>query len=141
MSKSPLLILLFPTLLFITSCALRLDANEDFGPQYEALTWLESNPNPYALAGNRFYSTKDAIAFVEMLYEVGAMEVLVTSIYDEDWRIKAEGGPYADTLIIRLPHDSEKRNGLFKIVNEEAAREGFSPEIDIGQETLLLWWD
>ena len=108
MKKTLLLILLFPTLLFFTSCVLRLDKNVDLGPQYEALAWLESNPNPYALAGNRFHSTEDAIAFVEMLYEAGAVEVLVTNIYDEDWRIEAEGGPYADSLIIHLPQDSEK---------------------------------
>jgi hypothetical protein len=141
MMKSLLLILMFPILLLTTSCSLRLDENNDFGPQFEALAWLESNPNPYALAGNRFYSTKDAIAFVNMLYEAGAVEVLVTNIYDEDWRIQAEGGPYADTLIVRLPQDTEKRKKLFEISNDEAVREGFSPERDIGQETLMLWWD
>lgn len=141
MTKSLGLFLLLPTLLFITSCALRLDQNEHLEPQYEAIEWLESNPNPYALAGNRFYSTEDAIAFVEKLYEAGATEVIVTSIYDEDWRIKAEGGPYADTLIVHLPQDSEKRKKLFEISNDEAVREGFSPERDVGQETLLLWWD
>jgi hypothetical protein len=141
MMKSLLLILLFPIMLLTTSCSLRLDENEDFGPQYEALAWLASNPNPYALAGNRFYSTEDAITFVEMLYEAGAVEVLVTNIYDEDWRIKAEGGPYADSLIIHLPQDIEKRKRLFEISNDEAVREGFSPERDVGQETLILWWD
>ena len=141
MTKYLGLFLLFPILLLTTSCSLRLDKYEDLGSQYEALAWLASNPNPYALAGNRFYSTEDAIAFVEMLYEAGAVEVLVTNIYDEDWRIEAEGGPYADTLILRLPQDSEKRKRLFEISNDEAVREGFSPERDTGQETLLLWWD
>jgi hypothetical protein len=141
MTKSFLLILLFPVWLLITSCAPGLDENKDLGPQYEAIDWLESNPSPYALAGNRFYSTEDAIAFVEKLYEAGATEVFVTNIYDEDWRIEAEGGPYADTLIVHLPQDSEKRKKLFQISNDEAVREGFSPERDVGQETLLLWWD
>lgn len=111
------------------------------GPKYEAKTWLEANPHPYALAGNRFASTKEAIAFVELLYEHGAVEVLVTGIYDEDWRIESEGGPYADTLIIRLPSDPSLREGIFDLVNEEARKEGFVAERDIGQEELLLWWD
>jgi hypothetical protein len=113
----------------------------DLGPRYEAREWLESNPNPYALAGNRFDSTEEALAFVEALYEAGAQQVWVTGIYDEDWRIEAEGGPYADTLIVRLPAKADARRALFKIAGEEAVREGFSPDRDTGQDELLLWWD
>jgi hypothetical protein len=141
MLKSLRLFILLSTSFIITSCAQVLVENYDLGPRYEAVSWLESNPNPYAFAGNRFYSTEDALVFVKMLYEVGAVEVLVTNVYDEDWRIELEGGPYADTLIIHLPQDSEKRKKLFEISNDEAVREGFSPERDVGQETLLFWWD
>jgi hypothetical protein len=95
----------------------------------------------YALAGSRFASTEEAIAFVALLYEHGAVEVLVTGIYDEDWRIESEGGPYADTPIIRLPSDPSLREGLFDLANEEARKEGFVTERDTGQEELLLWWD
>ncbi|HEY44011.1 MAG TPA: hypothetical protein G4O11_08530 [Anaerolineae bacterium] len=124
-----------------TSCSQGHQQSGSLGPRYEAEAWLESNPNPNAFAGNRFTSTEEALAFVETLYEHGAREVLVTGIRDEDWRIELEGGPYADVLIIRLPSEPMQRDLLFQIANEEMTREGFSPEADIGQEELLLWWD
>jgi hypothetical protein len=122
-----------------TACSQPDSQTLDPGPRYEARAWLESNPNPCAFAGNRFDSTEEAVAFVEALYQVGAQEVWITGIYDEDWRIEAEGGPHADTLIIRLPGRGADRHALFRIAGEEAVR--FSPEIDKGQEELLLWWD
>ena len=103
MQRVILPILLFFIWVTAASCSPQQGEIGELGPRYEALAWLESNPNPYALAGNRFTSTEDALIFVERLYEYGAVEVLVTGIYDEDWRIEAEGGPYADTLIVRLP--------------------------------------
>jgi hypothetical protein len=126
----------------ISSCS-PINGNQDdvLGPRYEARTWLEANPNPYAFAGNRFASTTEALTFVELLYEHGALEVFVTGIHDEDWRIESEGGPYADTLIIRLPSDPSLRGELFDLANEEIREEGFAPERDSGQEELLLWWD
>jgi hypothetical protein len=139
--KSLHFLLLVPVFVIATSCSQGRQQNVDLEPRYEAASWLESNPNPHALAGNRFTSTEEALTFVEALYEHGAPEVLVTGIYDEDWRIEAEGGPYADTLIIRLPPEVENRRMLFEIANEEATREGFSPVRDIGQDELLLWWD
>jgi hypothetical protein len=128
--------------ILVSSCFPVLKAQNDVrGPRYEAKAWLESNSNPYAFAGNRFASTQEALSFVELLYEHGAVEVLVTGIYDEDWRIESEGGPYADTLIIRLPSDPRIRDGLFELANEEMSQEGFDPENDDGQEELWLWWD
>jgi hypothetical protein len=109
--------------------------------RYEAREWLQSNPNESALAGNRFEGTADALAFVEHLYAEGAVHVSVTGISDEPWRIELEGGPYADTLIVELPADGSQRSVLFRICNEEAWREGFSPELDSGQREVLLWWD
>jgi hypothetical protein len=141
MLKSLYLLLLFPIILLTASCIPGQQANQDLKPQFEASAWLESNTNPSALAGNRFGSTAEALAFVKLLYEHGAVGVFVTDVDDEDWRIELEGGPYTDTLIVCLPSEPEKRKAIFEMVNEEAAREGFSPEKDIGQEELLLWWD
>lgn len=135
------LLLSISLLAIATSCSFGSSGNLDPEPRFEARAWLESNPNPYAFAGNRFASTEEALAFVNMLYEAGASEVYVTGIHDEEWRIDAEGGPYADTLIIHLPLDMESRKILFEISNEEAVSEGFLPEKDTGQEELLLWWD
>ena len=74
---------ILPILLFIiwvtaASCSPQQGEIGELGPRYEALDWLGSNPNPYALAGNRFTSTEDALIFVEKLYEYGAVKVLVT---------------------------------------------------------------
>ena len=104
-----------------------------------ALLWLEGNANPAALASNRFGETKNAIEFVRKLLEAGWEEVYVASLYTEEWRITAEGGPYADALILLLPENGRER--IFKIASEEAVRESFDPEPDIGQRELFLWWD
>ncbi len=109
--------------------------------RYEARTWLKDNPNPYAFAGNRFETKQEALDFIERLYSAGAVTVYVTNTHNEDWRIKQEGGPYADTLIVKLPTDPQKRRVIFRINSEEAQKEGFAPDADTGQNELLFWWD
>lgn len=142
MEKTVYKLICLVLLILISSCSPIYQVRDDIlGPRYEAKTYLESNPNPYAFAGNRFASTKAALLFVELLYEYGAAEVFVSNVYDEDWRIESEGGPYADTLIIRLPSDPAARKDLFRLGNEEMRQEGFAPERDTGQDELLLWWD
>ena len=116
----------------------KLDTNEN---RYEARSWLRENAHISALAGNRFSSKKEAIDFVESLYSAGATTVYVTNIFDEDWRLKEEGGPYADTIIVELPSDLVKRASLIKIMNEEIENEGFEPVSDTGQKEITLWWD
>jgi hypothetical protein len=98
--------------------------------RYEARSWIEENPNLYPLAGNRFETKQAAIEFVDQLYSIGAGTVYVTSICSEDWRIREEGGPYADRLIVILPADAQKRNDIFNIYTEEAEQEGLIPEVD-----------
>lgn len=110
-------------------------------PAHEAREWLKANSNPAALAGNRFDSSEEALAFVESLYAAGATQVLVSGILDEDWRIQREGGPYADTLIVILPTDPKQRAALFRMAAKEAEHEDFEPEVDRGQSQLVLWWD
>ncbi|NJN95587.1 MAG: hypothetical protein HC875_16490 [Anaerolineales bacterium] len=78
---------------------------------------------------------------MEQLYQVGAVKVYVAGLYEEEWRIAQNGGPYADTLIVDLPADSQKRRDLFRISNEESEKEGFEPETDGGQNELWFWWD
>ena len=65
----------------------------------------------------------------------------MTSVCSEDWRIREEGGPYADRLIVILPSDQKKREDIFQIYTEEAKQEGLVPEVDTGQKELLFWWD
>jgi hypothetical protein len=109
--------------------------------RYEARTWIIDNPNLYPLAGNRFETKQEALDFVEQLYSAGAETVYVTSVCSEDWRIREEGGPYADRLIVILPNDPQKRRDIFQINTKEAQNEGLVPEVDTGQYELLFWWD
>ena len=106
-----------------------------------ARSWLASNKNDSALATNRFDTTANAAAFVERLFSLGAVEVYVGDPMDEQGRIAREGGPYADTVIVKLPNDPDMRRTLFKLFATEARREGFTPVADVGQEHYLLWWD
>ena len=89
----------------------------------EARHWLAHNESRAALAGNRFGSTEAACAFVDQLYDSGAVLVEVANVLAEDWRIAQEGGPYADTLVVTLPTDAAQRHALFRIQAEEAEGE------------------
>jgi hypothetical protein len=106
-----------------------------------AIAWLDSNRNEYPLASNRFGRAAEARKFVQHLLDLGAIQVFVADPKEEESRIKLEGGPYADTLVVELPSSTEKRRQLFAIFTAEAAREGFAPEQDVGQPMVLLWWD
>lgn len=111
----------------------------------EAKEWLTSNDNKYALAGNRFASTEDAINFVDHLYKLGAIKVVIPkdSIYSDEKRINEEGGPYADALEITLPKSDRERDMLLSLAQKEAFDQGmeFNPESDVLSNKLLLWWD
>jgi hypothetical protein len=117
----------------------------------EAKEWLNSSKNECALAGNRFENTEDAIEFVEMLYEKGAIRITIEPM---------EGRTdYADTLIVELPQDKSKRDEILKIYYEEMENElgsidelllssGFpADEIEIIKEeaqnsdVIEFWWD
>lgn len=106
-----------------------------------ALDWLRSNKNESALATNRSGPTSAAIEFVDELFQAGATQVYVVSRFYEPERVAAEGGPYADELIVQLPGDPEQRVKLFEILAKETSSEGFDPPVDTGQNTETLWWD
>src|SRR2546430_690220 len=79
----------------------------------EARAWLSANANPSALATNKFHETARALAFVEELYAAGATEVLIDNILEEHHA--REGGPYANSLIIRFDKNSAASHRLLKI--------------------------
>ncbi len=110
-------------------------------PTPGAREWLKANTNPNGFASNRFDSLAKAVKFVESLYAAGATTVLVDGICDEPERLKDEGGPYADTLLVSLPEDQTARSAIFKIHKRESKREGFDPTPDAGQTELTFWWD
>lgn len=111
----------------------------------EAKEWLKENRNKHALAGNRFAGTKDAIKFVDKLYELGAVKVVISkdSIYDEKERVKKEGGPYADAIVVTLPNSESERVALFKVFKNEANSQGmeFDPSTDVRNGKVFVWWD
>jgi hypothetical protein len=107
----------------------------------EARAWLKRNKNPHAFAGNRFCRTDDALAFVESLYAAGAVEVLVDHIHPD--RNESEGGPYADTFIVRVPDDWTARLNVERFSEEEGP--GRTPpgdfRMDVRSRDIELWWD
>ena len=109
--------------------------------RYEARQWLQTNSNKLAFAGNRFGETINALNFVEDLYALGARKVEVTNIFNEKWRIRENGGPYADTLIVTLPDDSRQRYDLIELATAEMEKEGFPTGSNFGGRRLILWWD
>lgn len=102
----------------------------------EARSWLRHNPNPRALAANRFGNTTRALAFVVSLYELGAVEVLV-----DDPGVDSRGAPYADTLIVRC--DDHTRFDLERFCEEEGPRDVPEGDFTIRRrdDDLVLWWD
>jgi hypothetical protein len=132
----------YPTML--TSCVRGLTGSDDLigSPEkHEARAWLNQNKNDSPLASNRFETKAEAVEFVEKLYESGAEKVYVTNVDYDEYEVKEYGGPYADSLIVDLPKDKEKRAKLFAIHTAEVVEEGFLPQRDRGQATLFFWWD
>lgn len=108
----------------------------------EAREWLTHNPNPWPFAGNRFAGPHEALIFVNLLYELGAVRVLVDNIFDEAWRIEENGGPYADTLIVELPEDVEARAKLHELHEVEIVeKQGLELDRYLEEDTLIFWWD
>ncbi|TGE86017.1 hypothetical protein C7Y70_00525 [Pseudoalteromonas sp. KS88] len=132
------IVVIILVLLGVTFYFLKLNAPE-------AKEWLKENRNKYALAGNRFAGTKDAIKFVDKLYELGAVKVVISkdSIYDEKERVKKEGGPYADAIVVTLPNSESERVALFKVFKNEANSQGmeFDPSTDVRNGKVFVWWD
>ena len=125
----------------VVGCRSELALYESMGARHEARAWLAGNPHPFPLAGNRFESRAGALAFVESLYALGADTVYVLNVQEDSDLLAAEGGPYADALLLRLPQDRVARTRLFEISAREAQREGFEPERDRRQRYLFFWWD
>lgn len=119
---------------------------ESFQNPPEAREWLAKNSNLSPLASNRFGSREVAQQFVESLYVAGATLVHVTMIHDEPWRIEQEGGPYAESLLVKLPDETKARAKILAIAEEEMRNEGFLEDDEgledkVREESISLWWD
>ena len=102
---------------------------------YRAKEFLVQANNSFAL--NRFKDNNTALEFVNLLYQAGAMDVLVSGVRN----YKSASQIDADILAVKLPREKVKRDSLFKIYNKEVAREGFEIEKDTGQPEITFWWD
>jgi hypothetical protein len=108
----------------------------------EALSWLSSNKNPSALAGNFFQTTSSAIEAVKRLYSAGATEVRIAPPLEEPERIQRDGGPYSDGLDIFFPKD--KASQVMAVVKSLHADMGGRMKDIIkegGSWRVILWWD
>jgi len=100
----------------------------------EALAWLASTGNPNPFASNVF-SRAQAQAMVGALYSAGAVLVQVSGIQQEAWRIKSEGGPYADTLMVTPQRG--KQDALMRILSKRF----HADEVSLRDNKIRAWWD
>jgi hypothetical protein len=107
----------------------------------DAAPWLRANWGESAFATNRFGSTENALAFVNQLHEAGARYVHIDNemqLPNHDWT------PYADTLLVGIPDDPEKRRALFDVMEHTGRPDQDGDDtalVDGGQQEVRLWWD
>ena len=103
----------------------------------EAYNWILWNRNKYGgFAGNRFDSRQAACKAVRAIYDAGASMVRVAGIHDEPYRIKEEGGPYADVLVVYVKDPVKERFVIETIKRLEP--DEFNR---IGKGVFRVWWD
>lgn len=102
----------------------------------EARGWLTEGHG--TLCGNRFANAAEELELVDALYAAGAERV---SVPYENIQPDPVDGDSADALRVTLPADPTRRRAVLAIVNDEARAEGRSPDEDVGQESVVLWWD
>jgi len=97
-----------------------------------AKEWVLRNNNPYCFASN-YWDKSQFLEFVEQLLTLGAI-VEVGGIYDEPWRIKEEGGEYAETLFVTIPAQANPEI--------QALIESHGPDdMEITNNVIRVWWD
>ena len=84
----------------------------DSGP--EAKEWLTNQAATHGFAPNRFAIKDEAISFVQGFYDAGAAEVFIPSDGIRDYRAlrSGVGGATANSMVITLPPDEEKRKSV-----------------------------
>lgn len=102
----------------------------------EARKWLTKKTGDKTKRSlGRFKRENAAAKFVEELYQVGAVEVIVPDIY----RNKARD-QFADCLLVRLPRSATKRKAIRKVCAQLRTRKlgAVQPDKDIGESHLYL---
>jgi hypothetical protein len=80
-------------------------------------------------------TNEESIAYVQRLYDAGALEVLAVKIYDDG--LDQNTGH----LLVRLPNDPLARQQVFELEREQAEALGFVGAKDEGQEYIYLKLD
>jgi len=103
--------------------------------QQEARLWLGPKRGAKPKLLGHFNSQSAAAAFVESLYEAGAVEVIVPRTYLDD-----NGKEFADALLVRLPKAKTTRAKIRKTCAalRERSLGSFQPDSDIGEDHLYL---
>lgn len=102
----------------------------------EARKWLtKKSGDKTGRSLGRFKRENDAAKFVEQLYDVGAVEVIVPDIYRSKKRDQ-----FADCLLVQLPKNSAKRKAIRKACAQLRTRKlgAVQPDKDIGESHLFL---
>jgi hypothetical protein len=103
----------------------------------EARAWLTKNGGEEtAHSLGRFKRERDAVQFVQQLYQAGAAKVIAPDIYGN----KA-GDQFADCLLVRLPKNPAKRNAVRRVCAQLRRRDlgAVQPDEDIGEAYLYLY--
>ncbi len=119
------------------------DVVAEFPGWPEALPWLKASGNPAALASNRFNSTGEAVAFVERLYRAGALRVAILpdSIWSDPMTLQDEGGPYTDTIVVKLPEDRVGRARVLAVCRPEFEFQHTNEAEAVSGDFVCLFWD
>jgi hypothetical protein len=109
----------------------------------EALAWLQAGTRDKlrTISGGegsagKLTKKKHALAFVEKIYELGAVRVKAVKI-DREYPEHES----TDRLVVELPSDPEARARVFSFYNEHSQERGWDPDDDDGRHYLIFWWD
>lgn len=98
--------------------------------------FFKGNKNKHgAFAGAAFGTTKEALDWMTKLERLGATNIIIAEIYDEEWRVKEEGGAYADAVKFTVP--DAKKDEILKFVKQKKPDE--LDEVSSG--LWRAWWD
>ena len=100
----------------------------------EGLSWLRGqSPTVYRNIGE--LTNADSIAFIERLYGLGAVEVVVVDIQ------RNGGFESTDSLVVTLPEQKPLRDAVFAFANDHTIPMGLEAKSDSGQPHFFIWFD
>jgi hypothetical protein len=108
----------------------------------EALWWLRQTDGVIRTLG-AFGSPEASLAFVNTLYEAGALQVVATKINPDPPDTPGSASPSENTshIVIKLPDDTTRRRAVFRLQGDVARRLGFEQTRDSGQAYLYCALD